>query len=78
MEKLTSSFCIGDFYLIGKIDINKLNIEKDESGYNISFSIAHEDIKRIDDPTLKNTKNEVKSNSNVLQIDFKTGEKKWI
>lgn len=73
---MSLSFCIGDFYLVGKADLDNLNIEKKDSVYHISFTMSEEDIKRIDDPELKNTECEAKSN--VLQIDFNTGEKKWV
>jgi hypothetical protein len=77
MHKLSMSFCVGDFYLVGKIDIDNLMITKDDKeGYSITFAIDHNDIKRIDDPELKNTEMEAKSN--VIQIDFNTGEKKWV
>jgi hypothetical protein len=38
--------------------------------------MCNEDIKLLDDPDLTNTESEAKSN--VLQINFNTGEKKWI
>jgi hypothetical protein len=76
MHKLSTSFCIGDFYLVGKLDIDNLNIERSDKGYTVAFTMEHEDIKRIDDPELQNTRIEAKSN--ILQIDFVTGEKKWI
>jgi hypothetical protein len=75
-HKLSLSFCVGDFYLVGKADVENVNIEKKGREYDISFTMCSEDIKRLDDPELTNTKSEAKSN--VLQIDFTTGEKKWI
>jgi hypothetical protein len=76
-HKMALSFCVGDFYLIGKVDIDNLNIDKNQDGsWNINFTMCENDIKRIDDPGLENTKAEAKSN--VLQINFQTGEKKWI
>jgi hypothetical protein len=75
-HKLPLSICAGDFYLIGKVGIENLDIKKDNKAYKISFSIGEDDIIRLDDPELKNTAREAKSN--VLQIDFNTGEKKWV
>jgi hypothetical protein len=75
-HKLSLSFCVGDFYLIGKVDIEQINIAQNEDGYEISFSIDKNDIKRVDDPEFTHTTDEAKSN--VLQINFKTGEKKWV
>jgi hypothetical protein len=75
-RKLSMSFCVGDFYLVGKLNIENINIEKKGKDYNISFTIPEEDIKRIDDPEFSNTQAEAKSN--IIQIDFTTGEKKWI
>jgi hypothetical protein len=75
-HKLSLSFCVGDFYLVGKVDIEQINIAQSEEGYQISFSIDKNDIKRLDDPEFTNTTDETKSN--VLQINFNTGEKKWV
>jgi hypothetical protein len=75
-QKLSLSFCVGDFYLIGKVDIENIAIKKKKNRYDISFSMDGEDIKRIDDPEFANTASEAKSN--VLQINFLTGEKQWI
>lgn len=75
-HKLSLSFCVGDFYVVGKVDVENINIEKKDKLYNISFTMREEDIKRIDDPEFTNT--EAEARSNTLQIDFTTGEKKWI
>jgi hypothetical protein len=75
-HKLALSFCVGDFYLVGKVDIEQINIAQNKEGYQISFSIDKSDIKRLDDPEFTHTTDEAKSN--VLQINFKTGEKKWV
>jgi hypothetical protein len=75
-HKLSVSLCAGDFYLVGKVDIENINIKKNGKEYNISLSISEKDIKRLDDPELNNTQAEAKSN--IIQIDFITGEKKWI
>jgi hypothetical protein len=75
-RKLALSFCIGEFYLIGKVSPDNLQIGKVNNEYAISFVIPEEDVKRIDDIDLENTR--VGSKSNVLQIDFNTGERKWI
>jgi hypothetical protein len=75
-HKLPISICVGDFYLIGKIGIEDIVIEQGNKEFNISLKIHDEDIKKIEDPEFANSTAEAKSN--VLQIDFCTGEKKWI
>jgi hypothetical protein len=75
-HKLSLSICVGDFYLVGKIDIENINIERKYAGFEMSFIVNDEDIKRVDDPEFCNT--EAEARSNVIQIDFATGEKKWI
>jgi hypothetical protein len=76
-QKLPLSFCIGDFYLVGNLDIEKLNIKRVYKGYHIEFDIDDSDVKRLEDTNLKNTKVQAKK-TNIIQINFETGEKKWI
>lgn len=75
-HKLSLSFCVGDFYLLGKIDTKNITIEKKGTEYIIAYKMNEEDIRRFDDPKLINTLVEAKSN--VIQVDFTTGEKNWI
>jgi hypothetical protein len=75
-HKLSLSVCVGDFYLVSKIDIENINIDHKDKSFELSFTVNEEDIIKIDDPEFANTTQEAKSN--ILQIDFKTGEKKWI
>jgi hypothetical protein len=70
------SLCLGDFYLVGKLNIEDFFISETKRGYHISFEIDKNNIKRIDDDKLEITRTE--SVSNVIQINFETGEKKWI
>jgi hypothetical protein len=67
---------VGDFYLLGKIDTKNITIEKKGTEYIIAYKMNEEDIRRFDDPKLINTLVEAKSN--VIQVDFTTGEKNWI
>jgi hypothetical protein len=75
-HKLPLSVCVGEFYLVSKIDIENINIENKDKAFELSFIVNKEDIIRLDDPEFTNTSQEAKSN--VIQIDFETGEKKWI
>jgi hypothetical protein len=75
-HKMPLSFCVGEFYLVGNIDIDCLKIEKGGKEYNISFKIQERDIKRIDDEKLKETSHQ--ASSNIIQINFETGERKWV
>jgi hypothetical protein len=75
-HKIPVSICLGDFYLVGKLNVEDFSVTETKRGYNISFEIDKNDIKRIDDEELVVTRNE--SMSNVIQINFETGEKKWI
>jgi hypothetical protein len=75
-KKLPISICVGDFYLVGKIDISDIEVSKVRGGYTVKVFVNGADIKRLDDKDLMITKKEV--NSNVIQINFETGEKKWV
>jgi hypothetical protein len=74
--ELPVTICVGEFYLLGEININDLAVIKKKDGYSIEVFIKEKCVKRIDDIDLRMTKQ--MTHSNVLQINFKTGEKKWV
>jgi hypothetical protein len=74
--ELPITICVGEFYLLGEINLNNLTVIKKKEGYSIEVFIKENGVKRIDDIDLRMTKQ--MTHSNVLQINFKTGEKKWV
>jgi hypothetical protein len=79
MNRVPFTICAGDFfYMVGKIDYDKLNYQeeiiKNKKIYHIKIEIESDDIIRFDNIE----SNLLKSDNNIIKVNFKTGEKEYL
>jgi hypothetical protein len=78
MRKIPFTFCAGEFYIVGKIDVDTLNcrdeLVKNKKRYHIEIEIEEEDIIRFD-----NIKPDIPKDDNaIIKVNFATGEREYI
>jgi hypothetical protein len=78
--KVPISICADDFYLVAKIsnnDFHYCHIERNKKKtLHIEFDVYEDEIIRFDEKDIMKQDNLQKTN--IIQVNFKTGERKYL